>query len=222
MGHITDDLRAAAAELWEAQYQHPFLRGIADGSLSRVRRERWVRQDYVFLVDYCRVLALAAARADDMATVTGFADLLCATLGTEMRLHKQTAARMGISDTDLSATDPAPAVRAYTDFLLRTAALGDLAELAAALLPCMWGFSELGTRLASAGQRPADPFCSAWIDSYSDPAFAAQAAWCRDLVDRLAAGAGPATLVRIREAFLTSSRHELAFWATAWGAEPGG
>ena len=36
----------------------------------------------------------------------------------------------------------------YTDFLLRTAALGDSGELVAALLPCMWGYSELGQGLA--------------------------------------------------------------------------
>jgi thiaminase (transcriptional activator TenA) len=38
----------------------------------------------------------------------------------------------------------APVTQAYTDFLIRTAATQDFAELAAALLPCMCAFSELG------------------------------------------------------------------------------
>lgn len=213
---FTDQLRTAAAPLWEAQYSHPFIRGIADGSLSRRRFERWVRQDYAFLIEYCRLLALGAARADDLATITGFAELLTATARTEMQLHRQTAARLGISESDLGGTAPAPAVRAYTDFLLRTATLGDFTELAAALLPCMWGFSELGGRLAADGTRPADDLCSAWIDSYADPGFASQAAWCRDLVDRLVEGIGPRGLERVHDAFMESSRHELAFWDMAW------
>lgn len=213
---FTDQLRADAASLWEAQYSHPFVRGIADGSLSRPRLERWVRQDYAFLIAYCRLLALGAARADDLATITKFAELLSATAGVEMTLHRQTAARLGISEGDLARTEPAPAARAYTDFLLRTAALGDFAELAAALLPCMWGFSELGSRLAADGARPADDLCAAWIDSYADPAFAAQAVWCRYLVDGLVEGVGPYRLERIRDAFMESSRHELAFWDMAW------
>src|SRR5258708_8084454 len=94
---------------------------------------------------------------------------------------------------------------------LGTGAGGDVAELAAAVMPCMWGFNEIGLRLAER-PRPADQRCAAWIDAYADPAFTELAAWCRDLVDRQAAGAGPATHARMREAFLVSSRYELAFW----------
>jgi thiaminase/transcriptional activator TenA len=105
----------------------------------------------------------------------------------------------------------APVTRAYTDFLLRAAATGDFCELAAALLPCMWGFSEIGRRLAARG-RPDEPRCAAWIDAYAGEEFARQAGWCRELVDHLAADAGPARRDRMREAFLVSSRYELAFW----------
>ncbi len=212
---FTDDLRAQAAPQWEAQHQHRFVRGIADGSLDPRRFAHWVRQDYAFLVDYCRLLALGAARATDVETLTGFAELLHATVGVEMALHRRLAADLGITEADLGAVRPDPSVRSYTDFLLRTATLGDAAELAAALLPCMWGFSELGLRLASDGL-PEEPFCRAWIQSYADPTFAAQAQWCRGLVDRLAADCGSPARARMRDAFLTSSRHELAFWDMAW------
>src|SRR5258708_34949081 len=106
---------------------------------------------------------------------------------------------------DLESETMGPVTRAYTDFLLRTAAVGDFAELGAAVLPCMWGFNEIGLRLAE-GPRPADGRCAAWIDAYADPAFTELAAWCRDLVDRVAADAGPGTRERMREAFLVSSR----------------
>ncbi len=205
------ELRGAAAPIWEAQHDHPFVRGIGDGTVPAGRLERWVRQDYRFLVEYCRLFALAAARAPDLATLRRFAELLQATAVTEMDLHRSFAARFGIAPEELESEEMAPVTRAYTDFLLRTAAMGDFAELAAALLPCMWGFSEIGMRLAERG-RPADERCAAWIDAYADAAFAELAAWCRTLVDRLAEDAGPATRGRMREAFLVSSRYELAFW----------
>jgi thiaminase/transcriptional activator TenA len=47
---------------------------------------------------------------------------------------------------------------------------------------------------------------------YADPEFAALAEWCRGLVDRLAEDAGPAARERMTQAFMTSSRYELAFW----------
>ncbi|HEY4026909.1 MAG TPA: hypothetical protein VGO86_10810 [Candidatus Dormibacteraeota bacterium] len=50
------------------------------------------------------------------------------------------------------------------------------------------------------------------MDAYADPDFTRLAAWCRELVDRLAGDAGPAARARMREAFMVSSRYELAFW----------
>ena len=197
--------------MWRAQHEHPFVRSIGAGTVDLQRLRRWVRQDYLFLVEYCRLLALAAARAPDLGTLRRFAELLQATAVTEMDLHRAYAADFGMREAELEAEEMAPVTRAYTDFLLRTAALGDFGELAAALLPCMWGFSEIGQRLAEGG-RPEEPLCARWVDAYADPEFARLAGWCRELLDGLAAGAGPAQRERMRQAFLVSSRYELAFW----------
>ncbi|MCS6800863.1 MAG: thiaminase II [Chloroflexota bacterium] len=215
---FSDQLRALAAPIWEAQHAHPFVRGIGDGSLPKERFVEWVKQDYVFLIEYCRLFAFAAGRAPDFETLVAFADLLAATAKGEMELHRRLAGELGIAASDLEAVVPSPTTRAYTDFLIRTATTGDFAELAAALLPCMWGFSEIGQRLAASG-RPADRHYAAWIDSYADPEFAKLAEWCRTLVDRLAEGAAAATRERMASAFLTSSRYELLFWNAAWSAE---
>lgn len=209
------ELRAAAAETWEAQHAHPFVTGIGDGTLRADRFAHWVRQDHLFLIDYARLLALGAARAPDLATMRRFAELTQAILGEEMELHRALAAELGITQAELDAEAPAPATSAYVDFLLRTAALGDFAELAAALLPCMWGFAEVGERLAARG-RPGHQLYDAWIDTYAAPEFAALAAWCRALVDDLATSADPALRSRMTRAFVTCSRHELAFWEMGW------
>jgi thiaminase (transcriptional activator TenA) len=204
-------MRRAAAPIWEAQHAHPFVRGVATGELPVEPFERYVRQDYVFLIDYARLLALGAARAPDLPTMRRFADLTQAIVGGEMELHRAFAREFGITEAELEAEDAAPLTRAYTDFLLRTAALGDFCELAAALLPCMWGYSEIGQRLAD-GPRPSDDRYARWIDTYADPEFSELAAWCRGLVDRLAEEAGEAARGRMRRAFLVCSEHELAFW----------
>lgn len=205
------ELRAGAEPVWQAQHDHPFVRAIGDGSVDPHRFARWVRQDYLFLIEYCRVLALAAARAPDLATLRRFAELLQATAAAEMDLHRAFAAEFGVTSRELEAEEPADVTRAYADFLVRTASAGDFAELAAALLPCMWGYSEIGTRLARRG-RPSEPRSAAWIDAYAAPEFSQLAAWCRDLVDRLGADAGPDSRARMRTAFEVSSRYELAFW----------
>jgi thiaminase/transcriptional activator TenA len=215
---FTDRLRTAADPIWQAQHDHPFVRGIGAGSLDPARFMHWIRQDYLFLIEYCRLFGLAAARAPDLSTLTRFADLLQATAVTEMDLHRKYAAEFGIGSDELEVQEMAPTTRAYTDFLIRTAATGDFAELVSALLPCMWGFSEIGLRLAD-GARPADPRYAAWIDAYADPDFQVLADWCRGYVDQLAAGASDAQLRRMESAFVTSSRYELMFWEMAWRME---
>jgi thiaminase (transcriptional activator TenA) len=215
---FSDQLRAAAADVWEAQHAHPFVRGIADGSLPVERFAHYVRQDYLFLVEYARMLALGAARATDVETMRRFADLAQAILGEEMELHRAFAREFGISESQLEAEPAAPTTQAYTDFLVRTAALGDAGELAAALLPCMWGYAELGQRLAAVGA-PADERYARWIETYASPDFEELAAWCRGLVDRLGAAAGDEGRARMTRAFVICSRYELAFWEMGWTLE---
>jgi thiaminase (transcriptional activator TenA) len=215
---FTDALRARAEPIWRAQHAHPFVRGIGDGSLDLERFSHWVRQDYRFLIEYARLFGLAAARSPDLDTLGRFADLLQATARTEMDLHRAYAREFGITEAELEREPMAPTTRAYTDFLLRVAATGDFAELVAALLPCMWGFAEIGQALRVRGL-PAEPRYAKWIEMYADPAFVALAEWCRELMDRLAADAGEAGRSRIEEAFLTSSRYEYLFWEMAWRRE---
>jgi thiaminase/transcriptional activator TenA len=209
------ELRTASADVWEAQHAHPFVRGVGDGTLDEARFRFYVRQDYRFLIDYGRLLALGAARAPRLAEMRRFAALAQGVLETEMALHVGFAERWGIGAAELEAEPMAPATAGYTDFLLRTAALGDYAELVAALLPCMWGYAEIGARLAAAGV-PAHPGYAAWIATYADPEFQALAVWARELADAAGADAGAGTRARMHAAFRTCSEHELAFWEAAW------
>jgi thiaminase/transcriptional activator TenA len=144
-----------------------------------------------------------------------FAEIAHATLRTEMDLHRAYAAEWDISAAALEQERPHVVTRGYTDFLLRTAALGDFSELVAALLPCIWGYSELGQRLAQAPP-PAEHRYRRWIEMYSGEDFANLAAWCREVCDETAAGAAESIRSTMRDAFVASSQYELDFWEQAW------
>ena len=217
-GQFSELLRRDADALWRAQHDHAFVRGIADGSLSSERFRHFIRQDYLFLIDYARVFSLASARAPKAAWAGRFAELAHETLETELALHRGFANEWGVAPAELDAERPTPTTRAYTDFLLRTATLGDFAELVAALLPCMWGYSELGVGMASKPQPKTQPYAP-WIDLYASPEFARLASWCRGVVDEVALELGASHRDRMRDAFLACSRLELAFWEASWSLE---
>ena len=120
------ELRGKTDPLWEAMFQHPFVKGIGDGTLSRDRFEFYLKQDYVYLIDFSRVFALACAKSRTLPEMGTFAALLHATLNTEMELHRKTCAAFGIAEQELARTRKSPITSAYTDLLVRTAYEGGI------------------------------------------------------------------------------------------------
>ena len=112
-----DDLENKALPVRQAILRHPFVTGIGDGTLDVDKFRFYVRQDYLYLIDYGRVIALAAARSPDIETMGWFARLLDGTLNVEMDLHRGYCAEFGISSGELEATPVAPTTMAYTRFL---------------------------------------------------------------------------------------------------------
>jgi thiaminase/transcriptional activator TenA len=215
---FTDDLRTEAEPIWEATLSHPMVEQLGEGTLDEGPFRYWVKQDYVYLVEYSRVFALGAAAAPDLDRMGTFAELLDETINTEMDLHRSYAAEFDISEAELEATDPSPTTRAYTDFLVRVAGEGTFGDLVAALLPCMWGFNVTGRRLAERGLPDHEQY-AAWIEMYSSEEFTDLAEWCKDLMDEVASESTAADRERYLDLFVTSSRYEYMFWDAAWRRE---
>lgn len=209
----------AARPVWEAQAAHPFVTGIGDGSLEVERFRRWVVQDYVYLKDFARVFAWATAKANRLEAMGWYASILDLTLNVEMDLHRDYARRFDVEEGDLEAAEAWPTTRAYTDFLVRTAADGDMARLLAALLPCAWGYAWVAERLSEGGI-PDDRRYADWIRQYTSEEFREAAEWLRIETSRQIRGrAGEADLRRLEETFVLSSRYELRFWEMCWSGE---
>ncbi|HKV53984.1 MAG TPA: thiaminase II [Candidatus Binataceae bacterium] len=212
---FSDRLRASVAPIWQKEVDHPFVRGLADGSLPMSRFRFYLCQDYVFLIEYGQIFALAAAKARELAQIEVFSSLLHDTINVEMELHRGYCARLGISRDQLERTEPALITHAYTRHLLTLAWSGSLDEIVAAVLPCQLGYVEIASAL---GRRPdwqSSPYAE-WIRTYLADEFVASAARLRAMLDELAAGQRPERLDLLERHFVTSSRYEYLFWEMAW------
>jgi len=218
VGRFTAHLFEATKSILDAQLVHPFVVGLGDGTLEVDRFKNWVRQDYRYLKEYARIFAWAVAKAHDLATMGWYAKVLDLTLNVEMELHRQYAARFGITPAELEAEPIWPTTRAYTDFLIRTAADGDLADLTAALLPCAWGYAYVGHHLARTG-KPEDQRYSDWITMYSSAEFGEAVQWLKEQMERLGDVASAEKRARLTEIFVTSTRYEWMFWEMCYKAE---
>lgn len=216
-----DRLAAAAREIWEAQYEHPFLTALCDGSLPRHNFEFYIRQDARYLDEFTRTFAYAVAKTDDPAEMQRFGEMLLETLAVEKALHQEYGRRFGLTPAEMAGTPMAPTNYAYTRHLLTVAATGTLAELLAAILPCAWVYAEVGRHFTQVlgGPPAADHPYADWIAMYSAPEFEAVGAWLRERLNLRAAGLPEAELRRLEDLFLTSSRYEYMFWDMGWRRE---
>ena len=163
-------------DLADACLVHPFVRGLADGSLPTPRYRDYVAQDAFFLRAFRGAYALAGSRCTDAAGKQLYAQLAQG-VDDELRLHRQQAERLGI---DVSRVVPSDATLAYTEFLTATAATRPEPCAAAAMLPCLRLYAWLGERLLPQ-LAPSSPFGD-WVRTYADPGFGSL--W-RALAERL-------------------------------------
>lgn len=219
MRRFTDRLYDSAHDIWSQAHEHPFLTELREGTLDPERFIYYLKQDYVYLIDYAKLFAIASMKSRDLETMTKFAELLHSTLHVEMALHREYAARFGVTREQLEQTIPAPTTIAYTKYLLDIASQGSLPEVVAALLPCMWSYREIGVAYAKIQGALDHPLYREWILMYSSEEFGVLTDWCIDLLNRLVEGLPEQELMRLEERFLVASKLEYMFWDMAYKKE---
>ncbi len=208
-------MREKADPIWQAIFRHPFVKGIGNGSLSRDRYEFYLKQDYVYLIDFSRVIALATAKAVHLDEMGYFATLLNATLNMEMDLHRKTCKDFGIHSDELEKSEKSLITSAYTNLLVRTCYQGDLADILAVLLPCAAGYIEIGQKLKSEGL-PENKFYQDWINTYASEEFAELTSWLSDKMNEYASNCSEAERSAWYRLYLSSTRFEYLFFDMSW------
>lgn len=214
MANLFERLRADCADDWAHYVNHPFVAGMADGSLPEAAFRAYLIQDYLFLIQFARAYALAAYKSDRLDDMRQAAAGLDTIVNLEMKLHIRYCADWGIGEDALAGAEEHPYCVAYTRFVLDTGSAGDLLDLHVALAPCMLGYAEVGKRLLNdpSTQRDGNAYWS-WIEMYGGPEFQAAAEAEREIVDSLFARRGsPARYDGLRKTFATATRLEGAFW----------
>ena len=201
--------------IWRQNHNHPFVQGMGDGTLEKEKFRFYMIQDYLYLIDYAKLFAIGAMKATDLQTMGKFAALLDSTLNEEMSLHREYAKKFEISEKELEKAQPSPTTLAYTHYMLHVGQSGTLAELVAALLPCMWSYWEIGKELS---EKPGaeNEFYREWIEMYSSEEFGELATWCINLFDSLTEDKTEAELEKLEEIFLNTTRFEYMFWDMAY------
>jgi thiaminase/transcriptional activator TenA len=214
---FTGELWRSIEPIYAAILEHPFVRGLTDGSLPRKSFRFYAVQDALYLRDFARALALAGARAPRDEWIIMFSEHAAGALRVERSLHESFFGEWDLTPRDVAQTPLAPTNLAYTSYLLAVAHASPFHEGLAALLPCYWIYWEVGKALERAGS--ADPLYARWIGTYAADEFGSLVKAVLDVTDETAAALTDAQREAMRRHFLTTSRYEWMFWDMGWRAE---
>jgi thiaminase (transcriptional activator TenA) len=212
---LSADLWRGISDIYAAILVHPFVTGLADGTLPRESFEFYVVQDALYLRKYAQSLAAVGSRAPDTAQTEMFARHAAGIVAAELSLHESLLADLGIDPTLAAAAEEAPTNMAYTSYLLATVVNGSYGEGVGAVLPCYWIYWEVGRHLLGRGSP--DPRYQRWIDTYGADEFGDEAREVITVVDKL--DVTQAERARIEQHFRTTSRYEWMFWDMGYRRE---
>ncbi len=212
------------AELWNsieliytAILRHPFLKGLADGSLPHESFQFYAVQDALYLREFARALSIAAARAPQDDWIIMFNEHAAGALRVERALHDSFFKEFGLSPREVNSTPLAPTNLAYTSYLIAVAYAAPFHELIAALLPCYWIYWEVGKELERAGSP--DPLYARWIGTYASEEFGGFVRAVLGATDATAALLQAREREAMRHHFYITSRYEWMFWEMGYRRE---
>lgn len=210
---FTDRLFQNVQPIWEKNHNHPFVQELGKGTLEKDKFIHYMKQDYVYLIDYAKLFSIGVTKATNLETMQKFSQVLHDTLHFEMELHRQFAAEFGITNEELEATKPTPVNVAYTSYMLTAAHNGSLAEVVACLLPCAWDYWEIGKLLRKQyGDILASNPYRKWVETYDSETFGEGAKALIQLMDELAEGKPERELAVLEKHFQMTSKYEYLFW----------
>jgi thiaminase/transcriptional activator TenA len=214
---FTGELWRRAEPIYGQILEHPFLRGLTDGTLPRECFQHYVLQDGLYLREYARALSLAGVKSPGEDALAMFNEHSAGAISVEKSLHEGFLKELGISEKEASEKRAAPTTLAYTSYVLRVAALGDYHQVLGAVLPCYWIYRQVGLALMEQGS--SDPLYERWIQTYGGEEFGALVDAVLDLTDHSCGELNARQKEETADAYLTTSRYEWMFWNMGWTLE---
>ncbi|GAD89627.1 putative TenA family transcriptional regulator [Vibrio halioticoli NBRC 102217] len=211
----TEQLIQACQQEWQGYIEHDFVHQLADSTLEHDVFLHYLKQDFLFLVQYSRAYALAIYKAKNLTQMRNALSSLHALLDAEIGHHVDFCAKWGISEQEMEAETEDFGTVAYTRYVLDTGSAGDLTDLYTALAPCAIGYGVIGKNLIGreSTKLEGNPYRS-WLEMYSDQEFQQSVVECTanldDLIKDIALDSARGK--ELIEIFRTATRMEIAFW----------
>jgi len=212
-------LKKEAYPILKAQFEHPFVKGLGDGTLPLDKFRYYMIQDSLYIVEYARAMAWVAPLLPNVKNILAMLDAAKQSFQIEAMLKEQYFKQFGITMEGALKTELAPTCKAYVDHLFRFTRSGTLAEGMAAILPCGWVYIEIGKKFTSGKEITDDHPYKDWLATYAVPEFRDMVNWWFEILDDAVKGYPETELNHIQDIFTKSCLYEWMFWDIGWNKQ---
>lgn len=217
MRKTIDCLMEAVKDIWAQYNEHPFVRGIQDGTLDREKFRYYIIQDYLYLEDYAKSFAIGIAKAKSLETTRLFSGYINALTGGEMDIHRGYMGKFSVTREELDRTPRSLDNLSYTSYMLRVAYEEGEAEILTAILSCAYSYEVIAKKIVENNPAAAEhDFYGEWVQGYASEEYAEENKILLEMLEKLTKDYTEEQIKHLVDIYVACSRYELAFWDMSW------
>jgi thiaminase/transcriptional activator TenA len=209
-GSNTASLWENAKDIIDKIFDHPFCRGLSDGTLPESCFKHYLAQDMLYIRQDARAFAILAGRAVSDEEFSFFLAMAKDGLDIERALHNELFPVFQIEKADKMSDT----CRRYTAWLTEVSLSGAYSTATAALLPCFWVYHETGIRIRQNAVKN-NPY-QKWLDTYSGEEYGGYVEKYLHIVENIMKNSNTTQKHEMINAFRKSTQYELDFFSEAW------
>ena len=195
---------------WSEYTDHKFLSDLVSNKLPSKNFKRYLIQDYVFLQQFLKILALSVYKSNSFEEINRSVNFIKG-IDHEIKLHSSYCKKWKISLNSLSNIKVESANSAYTDHVLKVGKKGNNLDIFSCLSPCIIGYGEIGLKLSKIKNWKKGKY-SSWIKMYSSEKYQQVAKDNIDYLDILFKNNKNKNFNKIKSNFKKSTILERNFW----------
>lgn len=199
------------AKVWDEYLHHNFVKELEKGTLKEENFLFYLKQDYIYLINYAKCYALLALNANNAKELRFAMKFQNYIVEGELELHKSIL-KLGIDADKLCVKDESIVNIAYTRYMLSVGQSGDFLDMLVALSACAIGYGYIGAEIKqrlSKDELEKHPY-KEWILTYSGEVFQAEIKEFEDFLNYYEVDENK--FKKLSEIFHTVVRLEREFW----------
>jgi len=130
-------------ENWQKVIKHPFVEEIFLGDLPEEKFKFYLKQDYYYLNQSMRNMAILISKVDQVSTKQKLIDVIYSEANVEFAKYEKLLKLYDIKPEGFEKMEMTYANVAYSNYLLAVSSQSTYGEGLAALLPCYWSYLKM-------------------------------------------------------------------------------